>query len=149
MRVGLTCLLGLSLLCSACTLWPVPDDGEVIARTLSDRKTFRAGLEDSCADLPAIDGTISAAIGIGAPIYNAGSALGCYRIYEGAAYKLLYHLGDRCPRASAVLRAGLSQAEADVGDNAKAWTMRATFDAILGDETGTGGSLAPPKTGEL
>jgi len=40
---------------------------------------------------------------VGAPIYNAGAPLGCYRIYEGASYKLLFLLEDACPAVKMAL----------------------------------------------
>lgn len=69
------------------------------------------------------------------PIYNAGSHIGCYRIYEGASYKLLYLLDESCPTVKMTLAAGLAQAERDVSDTDKAWTMRRTFDLIIGEPT--------------
>ncbi len=107
---------------------------------MADQPGFRAELEESCTELVEIDQTIGQAIAIGAPIYNVGSPLGCFRIYEGAAYKLLYRLEGRCPKARELLRSGLAQAEAELGVEAKAWTLRRAFDAILGDPTSFGGT---------
>ena len=53
-------------------------------RALEDRSEFRAQLESSCERLESIDRVIQEAILIGAPVYNVGSALGCFRIYEGS-----------------------------------------------------------------
>ncbi len=99
---------------------------------------FRAQIVKSCSQISDVDSAIAGAIAIGAPIYNAGSALGCYQIYEGAAYKVLYKLGGACADVTAVLRAGLSAAELDPDVVQKAWTMRRTFDTILGEPTQTG-----------
>lgn len=119
----------------ACASAQPATDREVYDRALADQAAFRSQLAKSCSELSEIDQTIGAAISIGAPIYNAGSPLGCYRIYEGAAYKLLYRLEDRCPLATGLLRAGLAKAESDRGADARAWTMRRTFDALLGVPT--------------
>lgn len=86
---------------------------------------------------------IAQAISIGAPVYNAGSPLGCYRIYEGAAYKLLFMLDRSCPDLTAFVRASLAQAEADAAIDRKAWTMRRTFDTILGEPTSTAPLVSP------
>lgn len=115
-------------------------DRALHAGALQDRAAFRAGLERSCDELATADRLIQEAIAIGAPIYNAGSPLGCYRIYEGTAYKILWTLEDRCPRLGALLRAGLAQAEVDGLVADKAWTLRRTFDAILGERTRFGPS---------
>ncbi len=128
------------LLALACTSSGRSVDPEAYTRAIADRAAFRSELEASCPDLGDLDETIVAAIAIGAPIYNAGSALGCYRIYEGAAYKMLYRLEGRCPAASELLRAGLAKAETDLGDSSKAWTLRRAFDAILGEGTVQRGS---------
>lgn len=126
-------LAGLSLACATST---EPDPG-LYAHALADRAEFRAELASSCPELARVDTVIGEAISIGAPIYNAGSPLGCYRIYEGAAYKLLFQLEDRCAAVRSVLLSGLSEARADVNAIARAWTMRRAFDALLGEDTAT------------
>lgn len=134
----LSALLALVLCgCAGAAPEPLRGDPELMAEALGGRAEFRSGLQQSCGELGEVDRVIQQAIAIGAPIYNAGSSLGCYRIYEGAAYKILYELGDRCPRLTALLRAGLAQAEADAAVDRSAWTLRYTFDAILGEETRT------------
>jgi len=61
--------------------------------------------------------------------------LGCYRVYEGAAYKILYKLSGRFPTAVKVLKGALKKAEdAKGGDStatAQAWIMRGAFDSIV------------------
>ncbi len=134
-----TILLGVLLL-SACAAQHDPQqDFVALAAALDDRPKYREGLIRSCSDVGMIDEVLAQAIAIGAPIFNAGSPLGCYRIYEGAAYKLLYLLGDDCPDASAVLRAGLARAEEESGHVQQAWMMRRIFDTLLGHPTRTGG----------
>jgi len=130
-----------------CASMQTPEsDVRVLARALDDRAEFRVGLIKSCPQIVAMDQAIEAAISIGAPIYNAGSPLGCYRIYEGAAFKILYQLGDACPDAAAVLRAGLARAESDSAVGQKAWTLRRTFDALQGRPTRSGsGGARPPR----
>lgn len=100
-------------------------------------RLFRDGLGTTCEDLDTVDLVISQAIEVGAPIYNTGDHLGCYRVYEGASYKLLYLLEGRCRNVSSTLLAGLKQAKADSTATRKAWSMRRTFDLILGQATQT------------
>jgi len=123
--------------CAGKTNEPVERNPALHSQALDSRTEFRSGLTNSCEQLAEVDHVISQAISIGAPIYNAGSPLGCYRIYEGTAYKLLYILGNRCSALTAFLRAGLAQARTDAAVDRKAWTMRHTFDTILGEETAT------------
>lgn len=139
-RVGLALLL---LLASACAGRPAPLDAEAYAAALGDRSAFRSGLERSCSALSVADEIIAEAIAIGAPIYNSGSPLGCYRIYEGAAYKMLFALDGSCAELAAFLRAGLARAEAQAAVPDKAWSLRRTFDAILGEATRYGPSPEP------
>lgn len=110
-------------------------DPDAYAAALDDRARFRSELESSCAELGVADQVIAEAISIGAPIYNAGSPLGCFRIYEGAAYKLLVLVGSGCPELAALVRAGLGRAEADRSFADKSWTLRRTFDTVLGETT--------------
>ncbi len=123
--------------CTGTAYPPVERNPALHSRALENRAEFRSSLRSSCDQLSEVDVVIARAISIGAPIYNAGSPLGCYRIYEGAAYKLLYVLGSSCSELTAFLRAGLAQARTDAAVDRKAWTMRRTFDTILGEETAT------------
>ena len=105
------------------------------AATVADRSSFRAEIEGSCEPLPAVDQTIARAVAVGAPIFNAGSPIGCFLVYEGAAYKILDGLGTECRELRHFLRAGLAKAQLDEDASAKAWTLRITFDTILGERT--------------
>ncbi|CAN5192588.1 hypothetical protein BH24PSE2_BH24PSE2_16270 [soil metagenome] len=87
-----------------------------------------------------IDGVIADAISTGVDIYNSGNHLGCYRIYEGAGYKLLFLLQDRCETASSLLGKAVREASGTVLPGnydsvpaAQAWIMRIAFDSLLGD----------------
>lgn len=100
-------------------------------------RLFRNDLATTCEELDSVDKVISQAIRVGAPIYNSGDHLACYRIYEGASYKLLYLLEGKCRNVSATLLADLKQATNDSTATKKAWSMRRTFDLILGQQTRT------------
>ncbi len=98
-------------------------------------------MEQECKaeDLAMIDFIINAAITTGAGIYNAGHHLGCYKIYEGAGFQILYRLEDRCPKASDFMMRALQEASttrnpgqySSVAGN-QAWIMRVAFDSMSG-----------------
>jgi hypothetical protein len=90
-----------------------------------------------CEKIEAIYVIISQAIETGAPTYNAGNHLGCYMIYEGAAYKILHKYGTRCVDVSNVLEGALEKSYGNYSSTDKAWIMRMAFDQILGEETKT------------
>jgi hypothetical protein len=90
-----------------------------------------------CGKIEAINMIIGEAINVGAPTYNQGNYIGCYRIYEGAAYKILYKYGSKCRRVSDILDAALEKSYGDYTATEKAWIMRMAFDTILGVPTST------------
>jgi len=104
-------------------------------------RNMRANIESQCMedDIAIIDHVIGNAIASGAGIYNAGHHLGCYRIYEGAGYKILYSLRERCDGATSFLSRALTRASEtrnkgryeSVPGN-QAWIMRHAFDALMG-----------------
>lgn len=103
-----------------------------------DIVAFQKKVEANCNNLEGIYNVINDAISIGAPTYNAGNHVGCYRIYEGACYKILQKFSDDCPAACDAIAVGLKQAENNLGAIDKAWTLRQTFDLILGVPTERG-----------
>jgi hypothetical protein len=90
----------------------------------------------NCKKYDAVIAIIAQAIEIGAPTYNLGNHIGCYMIYEGAAYKIIYHFGSKCDDILNTLKAALEQSYSDKYNvTEKAWIMRMAFDQILGDPT--------------
>ena len=85
---------------------------------------------------------LSAAIQLGAPVYNSGDLRGCYEIYAATA-KMLNRIVDGADDEREVLRDALEEAALESDVNEQAWTMRRAFDAILGEETDEG--EAPPE----
>jgi S1-C subfamily serine protease len=117
------------------TLHDFPAD---VKRARAEATRLRAALEQECteADASIINRALAQAIASGVDVYNSGDRLACYRIYEGAAYKVLFRLSDHPSTATSVLKGALDKAEA-VEDGtgaatAKAWIMRDAFDQILG-----------------
>ena len=90
-----------------------------------------------CEKTDSVNFIISEAIYIGAPTYNQGNYLGCYRIYEGASYKILFLYGNTCIRVSQILKTALEKSYDNFSDSDKAWIMRVAFDEILGEPTRT------------
>ena len=90
-----------------------------------------------CANADAVAIVIDEAITSGAPTYNGGNHVGCFRIYEGASYKILYKYGAKCKEVKGVLEAALEKAYGDYSATEKAWIMRQAFDFILDVPTQT------------
>ena len=91
-----------------------------------------------CSKSEEIEKIISEAISLGAPIYNEGLHMACYRVYEWAAYKILYEYAKPCKGVESILKTALDQSHGDYSDTEKAWLMRQAFDKILGVPTQTG-----------
>jgi hypothetical protein len=94
-------------------------------------------LGEDCEKISPIRIIIEEAISVGAPTYNEGNHLGCYKIYEGAAYKILYKYGSKCKDVRNTLETALEKAYGDYNATEKAWIMRMAFDQILGVATTT------------
>jgi hypothetical protein len=92
-------------------------------------------LANNCKKIEEVYIILSEAIGIGAPTYNEGNHIGCYRIYEGAAYKILYKYGNKCKEVTKILETALEKSYGDYNSTEKAWIMRKAFDQILGAPT--------------
>ncbi len=113
--------------------------------TLSIKQTISNNADTGfqCSKSQEIDKIIQDAIAIGAPIYNNGDHIGCYRVYDAASYKILYLYGNDCSKVKDLLTLCIKRCSGDYSDIEKAWIMRAAFDKILGEPTIT----APPKNG--
>jgi serine protease Do len=87
----------------------------------------------SCSDddLAMIVRALQGAIQKGAPIYNRGDQETCYRIYEGAALRLVRELPATCAGGRTALDAGLTRAADIESFDDKAWAMRDAFDGML------------------
>ena len=100
-------------------------------------KISLSSLSIKCEKSDSINFIISEAINIGAPTYNQGNYAGCYRIYEGASYKILYKYSNYCVRVSQILKTAIEKSYGNLTDSEKAWIMRMAFDQILGEPTRT------------
>lgn len=108
----------------------------------ADRRSVSDTLPTGGGKREAIERIINEAISLGAPIYNEGMHMACYRIYEWAAYKILYVYGKDLPEVEKTLKTAVDQSHGDISDTEKAWLMRMAFDKILGVPTR---STAPAK----
>lgn len=100
---------------------------------------------DTCLNSEQVEKIIADAISIGAPLYNSGYKLFCYRIYEWAGYKILYEYGTSCKDVEKILKAAIEKSHGDYSDLEKAWIMRAAFDKILGVPTESGDPEKKPE----
>ena len=73
---------------------------------------------------------ISAAIALGAPLFNKGNSEACFRVYQGAALELNRTV-PKCPGAKRALNDGVDRANAAGSADASAWAMRDAFDGLL------------------
>ena len=112
-----------------------------VERTKAMLRNFRSSLQRQCTskDLLVIDNILVSAISSGIGIYNSGDHLSCYLIYEGAGYRILYTLQNRCQPATSFLARALAEADQTVTSGKyssipghKAWIMRIAFDSLLG-----------------
>ncbi len=104
---------------------------------MAQAQVQRRRMLSECAidDIATTDRVIKEAIVVGAPIYNQDQALACYKIYEGATYKALYLLADRCAAASDVLADAVTRSAREETPARKAWLLRYAFDTVLGVPT--------------
>ncbi len=102
-------------------------------RTISGYRSD--SLPITCDNSIEIEKIIDDAISLGAPIYNEGLHMACYRIYEWAAYKIIYVYGVTCKNVATILKTAIEKSHGDYSDTEKAWMMRAAFDKILGVPT--------------
>jgi hypothetical protein len=99
----------------------------------------RASIVRECApeDVQALDEMIGEAISVGVDVYNEGNPMGCFRIYEGAGYKILNKLGNQSQAIRSTLEKSLNSINETMPVDAKAWIMRAALDTLLGEATQT------------
>ena len=88
----------------------------------------------STTERDAVARSITAAIEVGAPLYDAGNAEACFRIYAGAVAEIDSR-APGCPAARAVLDKGLEDAGRQTEMTAKAWVLRDAFDAVTAAAT--------------
>ena len=129
------CVLGALALSAAS--WPASssaDPGAVVlppvTRDVPDHPpTIFSGC--TLGDRALIESRITMAIALGAPTYNAGDFLGCYRLYETAAREIEAGLSHACAGPARAMRDGRLRALALSTDADRAWAMRDAFDGVL------------------
>ena len=94
-------------------------------------------VDKNCSKMELVVSIIDEAIYSGAPIYNDGNHEACFKIYEGAAYKILHKYSKKCTETSEILETALEKITGNYNVTEKAWIMRMAFDKILGVPTQT------------
>jgi hypothetical protein len=86
---------------------------------------------DGCSDdhLLEIAQAVAEAIELGAPLYNDGKHLECFKIYEGTVDR--YARDAECPGVRKAFADGLVRAAEVESATEKAWALRDTFDGLL------------------
>ncbi|HEY1954058.1 MAG TPA: hypothetical protein VGH28_00550 [Polyangiaceae bacterium] len=94
---------------------------------------FDARLLAGCSqrDLDTIDSRLHDAIGIGAPLYNAGDVSGSYYAYDAAAHSIALTVEKRCKGPAKALEDGRVRAATRASLPEQAWAMRDVFDGLL------------------
>jgi hypothetical protein len=85
----------------------------------------------SDANLATISSVLGDAIDQGAPKYNDGKFIDCYRTYVGAALELERGLPKTCGGPSRALASGRQTARSLSHASEQAWAMRDAFDGLL------------------
>jgi hypothetical protein len=83
------------------------------------------------ANLTTIAGVLADAIDEGAPEYNEGKFVDCYRTYVGAAQTLEHRLPKTCGGPTRALASGRQTASELDHASDQAWAMRDAFDGLL------------------
>jgi len=120
-----------------CVFFAVKSNAHAIVLAPDTSKPSLKSITLECQKTASIDTIISEAIAVGAPTYNEGNYIGCYRIYEGAAYKIIYKYGLQCEQIKEILQTALNKSYGAYTSSEKAWIMRVAFDKILGEPTRT------------
>jgi serine protease Do len=106
-----------------------PRPGQRVRNVPDHAVAFIAGCKP--ADLAIIASEVQRAIGKGAPAYNEGDPETCFRIYEGAALRLVRDLPAECAGGRSALQDGMDRASTIDNFDDKAWAMRDAFDGLL------------------
>jgi Trypsin-like peptidase domain len=113
---------------------PLAALSEAMRTRVQQAAALRTQLLSECApnDIVNIDRVLREILAVAAPITHDGDHLAAYKLYEGASYKLIYLLGDRCPSASKALSEAIAEAARDAAVADKAAVVRYAFDSLLG-----------------
>lgn len=138
----LACLALLSIILCGCLpsknseLGPaLPSDEELdiaYEQAVAEPKEFQSQLRESCTHFNRILLDVAETIQMGSRIWNAGGAPITIRLYEGAAYRVLYEIQYECPSLSHAFLGGLNRAAQQEGLNEKGIALRNTMDLVMG-----------------
>jgi len=113
-----------------------PEPLEATPRTPEVKRAlpvFDAQLLAGCSqrDLDTLESRIHDAIGVGAPLYNAGDVSGSYFAYDAAAHSIALTVERRCKGPAKALEDGRARASKRASLPEQAWAMRDVFDGLL------------------
>lgn len=101
-------------------------------QAIAEPKKFQGELRESCKHFNKILLDVAETIQMGSRIWNAGGAPITIRLYEGAAYRVLYEIQYECPSLSHAFLGGLNRAAEQEGLNEKGIALRNTMDLVMG-----------------
>jgi hypothetical protein len=113
----------------------LPSDEELDSayeQAVAEPKKFQSQLRESCTHFNRILLDVAETIQMGSRIWNAGGAPITIRLYEGAAYRVLYEIQYECPSLSHAFLGGLNRAAKQEGLNEKGFALRNTMDLVMG-----------------
>ncbi len=105
--------------------------GDEGPRIIRDVPAHDLAVLDGCSDAQLIEvaKAIAEAIELGAPLYNEGNHLACFKIYEGTAAHYAADAG--CAGVRQAFTDGIARAATVQSATEKAWALRDTFDGLL------------------
>ena len=112
-----------------------PSDQELdatLTKALENPKAFQTEIKETCTKFSPMLLEVAETIQMGSRIWNAGGAPITLRLYEGVAYRVLYEVGDECPKLSHAFLGGLNRAAEQDTVNKKGRVLRETLDLIMG-----------------
>ena len=99
---------------------------------LANPKEFQQEIKQECAQFNSLLREVAETIHMGARIWNAGGQPITIRLYEGVLYRVLYEIGDSCPKLSAAFESGLTRAFSADNIDTQGRALRETLDLIMG-----------------
>ncbi|MEM8843526.1 MAG: hypothetical protein AAGB35_00610 [Pseudomonadota bacterium] len=111
----------------------------IYSDALASPKEFQQEVKETCSQFNALLFEVAETVRMGSRIWNAGGQPITIRLYEGVAYRILYQVGDGCPKLTAAFESGLRRAFNADNIDMQGRALRETLDLIMG-----GPPIKPP-----
>lgn len=111
----------------------------VYSDALASPKEFQQTIKQECSQFNSLLFEVAETVRMGSRIWNAGGQPITIRLYEGVAYRVLYEVGDSCPKLTAAFKSGLRRAFNADNIDMQGRALRETLDLIMG-----GPPIKPP-----